>query len=67
MTDSGSETIYSESEVSEDESLHSSDEDFVDDSEHETSESEDEVYLPPKKKVRKIQIFIKNLKNRKNN
>ena len=67
MTDSGSETIYSESEVSEDESLHSSDEDFNDDSEHETSESEDEVYLPPKKKVRKIQIFIKNLKNRKNN
>ena len=54
MTDSGSETIYSESEVSEDESLHSSDEDFID-----NSESEDEDYIPPKRKRRNIEIIIK--------
>ena len=54
MTDSGSETIYSESEVSEDESLHSSDADFIDD-----SESEDEDYIPPKRKRRNIEIIIK--------
>ena len=49
----------SEGEVSEDESLHSSDEDFIDDSEHETSESEDEDYVPPKRKRRNIEIIIK--------
>ena len=54
MSDSEGETIYPESEVSEDESLHSSDEDFIDD-----SESEDEDYLPPKRKRRNIEIIIK--------
>ena len=44
----------SEGEVSEDESLHSSDEDFIDD-----SEGEDEDYIPPKRKRRKIEIIIK--------
>ena len=47
---SGSETIHSESEISEDESLHSSDEEFIDDSDSETS---DEEYLPPKRKSEK--------------
>ena len=54
MSDSEGETIYRESEVSEDESLHSSDEDFIDD-----SESEDEDYVPPKRKRRNIEIIIK--------
>ena len=54
MSDSEGETIYPESEVSEDESLHSSDEDFTDD-----SESEDEDYVPPKRKRRNIEIIIK--------
>ena len=60
MSDSEGETIYSESEISEDESLHSSDEDFIDDSEHRTtSESEDEDYIPPKRKRRNLEIIIK--------
>ena len=56
MSDSGGETIYLESEISEDESLHSSDEDFIEDSD---SESEDEDYIPPKRKRRNIEIIIK--------
>ena len=43
---SESETIYSESEVSEDESVHTSDEDFIDDSGISHSETSDEDYLP---------------------
>ena len=56
MSDREGETIYPESEISEDESLHSSDEDFIDDSD---SESEDEDYIPPKRKRRNIEIIIK--------
>ena len=65
MTDSGTETIYSESEISKDESLHSSDEDFIDDSEYETSdsksESDDDEYIreSKKQKIDKIEIKIK--------
>ena len=59
MSDSEGETIYSESEVSEDESLHSSDEDFINDLEHETSESEDEDFVPPKRERRNVEIIIK--------
>ena len=60
MSDSEGETIYPESEVSEDESSYNtSDEDFIDDSEHETSESEDEDYVPPKRKRRNIEVIIK--------
>ena len=67
-----SETIYSESEVSGDESAyHTSNEDFIDDSESEisedetlhssdVSESEDDEYISEiKKKIDKIEIKIK--------
>ena len=56
MSDSGGETIYPESEISEDEALYSSDGDFIDDSD---SESEDEDYVLPKRKRRNIEINIK--------
>ena len=55
MSDSEGETIYFESELSEDESSYNtSDEDFIDESEHETSDSEsesdDDEYIPESKK-----------------
>ena len=54
---SGSESIHSESEISEDESAYnSSDENFIDDWESEISEEE---YVPPKRKTKKIEINIK--------
>ena len=60
MNESESETIYPESEISEDESLHSSDEDFIDDSDSESEdEDEDEDFIPPKRKRRNIEIVIK--------
>ena len=53
---SGSETIYSESEISEDETLHNSDEEFIDDSETSDSESasKDEDYISEFRKIKKI-------------
>ena len=60
MSVSESETIYPESEISEDESLHSSDEDFIDDSDSESEdEDEDEDYISPKRKRRNIEFIIK--------
>ena len=64
MSVSESETIYPESEISEDESLHSSDEDFIADSDSESEdededEDEDEEYIPPKRKRRNIEFIIK--------
>ena len=61
---SGSESVHSESEVSGDESLHSSDEDFIDASESDISEdetlhssddseSEDKEYIAASKKQKK--------------
>ena len=61
MSDSG--TIYSESEISEDENLHTSDEDFLDDSESETS---DEDYLPEYKKGKKVDKVETTVKIKKN-
>ena len=58
MSDHESETINSESEISGDQSLHTSDEDFTDDSD---SESEDEEHFPGSKiqKIDKIEVKIK--------
>ena len=47
------ETIYSESEMSSDESMNTSDEEFIDDSDLSTedeSDSSDEEYIPPYKR-----------------
>ena len=60
---SESETIYSESEVSQDESAYNiSVEEFIDD---EDVSSPDEGYLPPNKETKKIDITIKTRKMRK--
>ena len=62
MGESEGETICSDSWISEDESLHSSDKDFFHDSETEDSESETktEEHVPEyKKKLKKLEINIK--------
>ena len=65
---SDSETIFSESEISEDESMNTSDEEFIDDSDISTedeSDSSDEEYVPPYKRFvneneEKVEIKFEN-------
>ena len=58
---SDGETIYSDSDISSDESMHTSDEDFIDDSDVSEEESDDE-YIPHKRqKIDACELTIVNV------
>ena len=50
LSESDSETIITESEMSSDESIHTSDEEFIDDSDLSTEDESDDEYVPPYKR-----------------
>ena len=56
---SDSETIYSDSEISSDESIHKSDIDFIDDSDLETSDESSDEFLNGKCTIFKSTVIIR--------
>ena len=58
-SDSDGETIYSESEISSDESIHDSDLDFIDDSDLSSSDSDDDEILNDKCTIFKSTVIIR--------
>ena len=58
-SDSDGETIYSDSEISSDESIHESDIDFIDDSDLETSDESCDEFLNDKCTIFKSTVIIR--------